>query len=162
MAGPKTGKQLSVAQQFLFLRNSELCAGSGNLANGHIIWRFKASPTPLSREYEIEIDYKQNEVPNIRVLQPDLNELAKGRDIPHVYRKPLRLCLYLPRKQQWHAGLRIDRTIIPWAILWLYYFEEWLATDDWKGEGEHPDPATPTEGSRRDRRYLQRNHYDIV
>ena len=155
MPGPKTDRPLSVAQQFLFLRNCEVCPGSGNLKNGHLIWRFKTCPTPMSREYEIEIEYKQSDVPNIRVLQPNLTELAGDRDIPHVYRDPLRLCLYLPRKRQWHAGLRIDQTIVPWTILWLYYFEEWLATDEWKGEGEHPDPEAPTEGNRRTRRMLR-------
>ena len=109
----------------------------------------------MSREYEIEIEYKQSDVPKVRVLQPNLIELAGDRDIPHVYRDPLRLCLYLPRKRQWHAGLRIDQTIVPWTILWLYYFEEWLATDEWKGEGEHPDPEAPTEGNRRTRRMLR-------
>lgn len=156
MAGPKTDRQLSVAQQFLFLRNCEVCPGSGNLTNGHLIWRFKALPTPLSREYEIEIEYKRNDVPSVRVLHPDLTELAADREIPHVYHSPLRLCLYLPRKQQWHAGLRIDQTIVPWTILWLYFFEEWLATDEWKGEGEHPDPEAVRNDSRWRRRLLDR------
>jgi hypothetical protein len=34
--------------------------------------------------------------------------------------------------------MRIDNTIVPWAILWLFYFEEWLWSDEWKGGGEHP------------------------
>ena len=25
--------------------------------------------------------------------------------------------------------------------LWLFYFEEWLASDDWKGGGMHPRDA---------------------
>lgn len=155
MSGPKTDKKLSTAQQFLFLQNCPLSGGSGNLMNGRLMWRFKARPTSLSREYEIEIDYKRGCVPDVRVLQPDLTDLAGDRDIPHVYHDPLRLCLYLPRKRQWHAGLRLDQTIVPWTILWLYYFEEWLASGDWKGGGEHPDPDAPTEGNRHTRRMLQ-------
>ena len=155
MAGPNTDKRLSIAQQFLLLRTSKLCAGSGELANGHLVWRFKARPTPLSREYEIEIKYERSGVPNVRVLQPDLTELAQGREIPHVYHDPLSLCLYLPRKNQWHEGLRLDQTIATWAVLWLYYFEDWLATDEWKGEGEHPDPSAAVEGNRRTRRMMR-------
>jgi hypothetical protein len=34
--------------------------------------------------------------------------------------------------------MRLDRTIVPWIALWLFYFEEWLASDDWKGGGMHP------------------------
>jgi hypothetical protein len=35
--------------------------------------------------------------------------------------------------------MKISDTIVPWAVLWLYYFEDWLATDEWKGGGKHPD-----------------------
>lgn len=34
--------------------------------------------------------------------------------------------------------MRIDQTIVPWAVLWFFYFEEWLLSDDWKGGGMHP------------------------
>ena len=29
-------------------------------------------------------------------------------------------------------------TIVPWASLWLYYYEVWHATGEWLGGGEHP------------------------
>jgi hypothetical protein len=32
----------------------------------------------------------------------------------------------------------LDRTIVPWAVLWLYFFEEWLRSGEWLGGGEHP------------------------
>jgi hypothetical protein len=35
--------------------------------------------------------------------------------------------------------MRIDQTFVPWVATWLFYFEEWLASDDWKGGGEHPN-----------------------
>jgi hypothetical protein len=33
----------------------------------------------------------------------------------------------------------IDKTIVPWCYLWLFYFEDWLATGEWKGGGIHPE-----------------------
>jgi hypothetical protein len=27
---------------------------------------------------------------------------------------------------------------VPWTALWLFYFEEWLVSNEWKGGGEHP------------------------
>ena len=66
--------------------------------------------------------------------------LAGGRRIPHLYQqKPPRLCLYLPRTYEWQSWMRLDQTIVPWTALWLFYFEEWLASDDWKGGGMHPE-----------------------
>ncbi|MDR3529296.1 MAG: hypothetical protein P4L90_01880 [Rhodopila sp.] len=73
------------------------------------------------------------------VDQPDLVALAEGRKLPHVYSEsPIRLCLYLPSSGEWHGGLLIANTLVPWAALWLYFFEEWLVSDDWKGGGVHP------------------------
>ena len=34
--------------------------------------------------------------------------------------------------------MSISGTIVPWTILWLFYFEEWLMSDEWKGGGVHP------------------------
>ncbi len=34
--------------------------------------------------------------------------------------------------------MRLDQTIVPWTALWLFYFEEWLESNEWKGGGEHP------------------------
>lgn len=33
--------------------------------------------------------------------------------------------------------------IVPWTSLWLYFFEDWLATDEWKGGGKHPAEDEP-------------------
>ena len=66
--------------------------------------------------------------------------LAGGWRIPHLcQQKPPRLCLYLPRTYEWQSWMRLDQTIAPWTALWLFYFEEWLASDDWKGGGMHPE-----------------------
>jgi hypothetical protein len=73
------------------------------------------------------------------VDRPDLVELSGGRRLPHVYaQKPPRLCLYFPSSGEWAAEMRIDQTIVPWTILWLFYFEEWLDSNEWKGGGVHP------------------------
>ncbi|WP_254451359.1 hypothetical protein [Aliiroseovarius sp. xm-m-339-2] len=74
--------------------------------------------------------------------------LAGERDLPHIYHDPDRLCLYLPGTGQWDASKRLDLTIIPWTHLWLIYFEEWLASDEWKGGGKHPGEDDPNEGNR--------------
>jgi hypothetical protein len=77
------------------------------------------------------------------VIEPNLQELALGRKLPHVYEQnPPRLCLYLPRTGEWHRSMMISETIVPWTVLWLFYFEEWLESDNWKGGGMHPGGAT--------------------
>jgi hypothetical protein len=34
--------------------------------------------------------------------------------------------------------MRIADTIVPWLILWLFYYEIWHVTGEWKGGGVHP------------------------
>ena len=150
--------KFTLPQQYLFLRNNPNCTGDGELGNRQLVWRYEAQATPLSRVYKIEIRLREGTgYPEVLVKDPNLQELAGKREIPHVYRNPLRLCLYLPRKRQWHGGLRLDQTIVPWTALWLYYFEEWLSSDEWKGGGEHPGDSLQPSANRSLRR-ITRNY----
>jgi len=91
-------------------------------------------------------------VPRLFVKAPDISALAGGREIPHVYKNPLRLCLYLPGSGEWDGRMRIDQTFVPWALVWLYYFEEWLVSDNWKGGGVHPCERPGSHQNRHERR----------
>jgi hypothetical protein len=146
------GKALTPAQHYLFLRHSPICVGQGTLAATGLTWTYSVRPTPLSREYEICITFRQGESPKVFVVSPSLAELAAGRKIPHIYHDPLRLCLYLPGSDEWEGHMRIDKTFVPWTATWLYYFEEWLESDDWKGGGEHPNPGEGETYNRSNRR----------
>ena len=159
-------KPLTATQQFINLRGNPVCAGDGTLRAGRLIWRYQTSPTPLSREYSVRIEYRHGGMPDVFIDEPDLTILADGRKLPHVYKqKPTKLCLYLPRTGEWRSFMRIDQTVVPWAALWLFYFEEWLASNAWKGGGEHPakprarssggsgTKQKPASASRHQRRY---------
>jgi hypothetical protein len=145
-------RALTPAQQFLFLRNNPICAGEGRLSHKGLAWSYRARPYLLSREYAVKIAYDGNESPRVFVTNPDLTTLAGGRDLPHVYKHPTRLCLYLPGSGEWADTMRIDETFVPWTATWLYFFEEWLESNDWKGGGEHPSDSDETFASRRTRR----------
>jgi hypothetical protein len=144
---------LTPAQQFLFLKNNPICAGAGSLTPTGLVWNYKVRPTLLSREYSVRIVFDKRDTPNIFVRDPDLSVLAKGRNLPHIYKKPTRLCLYLPGSGEWLNTMRIDQTFVPWTATWLYYFEEWLESDDWKGGGEHPCENDSASAPRWLRRY---------
>lgn len=143
---------LTPAQQYLFLRQNALCVGEGTLHAQGLAWTYRVRPTPISREYEIRITFRANDVPKVFVISPDLSGLAGDRHLPHVYHDPIRLCLYLPGSGEWAGYIRIDKTFVPWTATWLYYFEEWLESNDWKGGGEHPDASQAEHYNRRVRR----------
>jgi hypothetical protein len=132
-------RPLTAVQQVIALKRSAICAGQGSVRLGRLLWEFETRPTPLSRSYGLRIVYRQDAPPYAFVIRPDLVDLAGGRKLPHVYKeRPTHLCLYLPRAREWDNSMSISETIVPWALLWLFYFEDWLVSDDWKGGGVHP------------------------
>ena len=76
-------------------------------------------------------------MPELVVVDPPLEKNSKGESSPHLYAGDL-LCVYHPLRNEWDSSKIIADTIISWISLWLYYYEVWLATGDWKGEGDHP------------------------
>ena len=141
---PGRRKPLTAAQHYVNLKGNPLSAGGGELRAGRLHWRYETSPAPLSRIYGIRIEFANGGTPEVFVECPDLVELAEGRKLPHVYQQnPARLCLYLPRTGEWQPWMRIDQMIVPWTSLWLYFFEDWLATDEWEGGGKHPGEDEP-------------------
>lgn len=132
-------KPLTVAQQYACVRSNSVCASAGVLRAGRLVWRYTTAPTPLSRLYIIRLSYRVEKSPQVIVEKPALCSLAGDRRLPHVYeQEPARLCLYLPRAGEWQPWMRIDQTIVPWTAVWLFYFEEWLESNEWKGGGVHP------------------------
>jgi len=102
-------------------------------------WEFTARPSPLGRGYQLRLTYTLKQSPEVIVITPDLVELAGGTKLPHVYSEtPVRLCLFLPGAREWRPSFTLVETIVAWAYLWLFWFEDWLATGEWKGGGVHP------------------------
>ena len=157
MIGNGGRQNLTLPQQLLFLRSNPTIEGVGTLSDKKLSWQMAVQPTPLARSYQVNISYLPGETPSVQIADPDLELLASGRPLPHVYNKPLRLCLNLPGTGEWEPKKRIDLTIVPWTYLWLYYFEDWLWTGDWKGGGRHPGDEPNHPRNRSLRRALARS-----
>jgi hypothetical protein len=139
-----SGPTLNTAQQLVNLRINPISRGHGEVRRGKLTWDFELQPDPLARIYRVRIEYQESSAPRIYVLAPNLSALATGRKIPHLYEQdPARLCLYLPGTGEWSPSKKISDTIVPWTFLWLRYFEDWLASGEWKGGGVHPTVRRP-------------------
>lgn len=110
-----------------------------------IRWEYSTTPYALSRTYQVLITYMRGGTPDAFVFYPNLDILAAGRTIPHIYRsrtcsysESTCLCLYRLKYGDWSPQMLLAHTVVPWVDLWLLYFEEWLITNEWKGGGEHP------------------------
>ena len=109
-------------------------------------WEGKLQPDV--QPYKVEILYRLNRkrpdchpMPEVTVTDPLLHRRSSQPEqpIPHVYMNrhtphlPL-LCLYDLTSDEWHPGLSIADTIVPWSAEWLWRYEFWLRTGVW------PDP----------------------
>src|SRR5262249_40078419 len=137
------------------------------------IGAWEGTVCPIALPYRIRITYftrrhfrswtLTNPYISVVVLDPPLGSDPRGTGerVPHIYALGCppaypRLCLYDPTNDEWTPASPIAATIIPWTIDWLYYYEEWVRTGEWKGGGRHPElrlepcpsPAASNPGSR--------------
>ncbi len=109
--------------------------------NNRVQWVGKVKPTLLSCEYTIRIELECFSGPNRRgrvkivVISPQLRK-HNNQKIPHLYPDGS-LCLFYPSNREWDSTQLVAETIIPWISLWLYFYEIWLITGEWKGGGIH-------------------------
>jgi hypothetical protein len=89
------------------------------------VWVGMLRPKPDSRKYTVEVRYKIGSIPRVWVRSPTLRPGA-----PHRYSDGS-LCLYTPWEWSWRDSELIAETILPWAAIWLYYYELWVDTDKW-------------------------------
>lgn len=134
-------RRLGLGEQLAFLRiywpNFRSRVNEGTLtAIGEL------QPTDISSTYTVEVTQDGGGSPDVKVLTPELKRGPNDEDIPHMYGQE-RLCLYLPGSGEWKSDDPIALTIIPWASLWLYFYEIWQATNEWLGGGIHPDIHIP-------------------
>lgn len=125
-----------------------------------LVYRLEISPSPVSRIYTCELHVKPGiSFPTMVVVSPDLQALAGKRPLPHIYPyrgKGTKLCLWTPRYEEWTPAMKLIETYVPWAAEWLWYFEHWLATDEWLGGGEHPTSRSRLARQRKQRTKLKR------
>lgn len=104
--------------------------------NGLLSWEGIVSARESSGKYRLRMTYRAGTRPKIRVVEPNLREIALDRKIPHLFSQADQtLCLHFTGV--WKPNLILAKTIIPWAVLWTEYFEWWVFTDEWAGEEIH-------------------------
>ncbi|MGG0657252.1 hypothetical protein [Rummeliibacillus pycnus] len=128
---------VAISQQIIAMKNT-FPGFKEEWDKNTVIWTGHLKPTALSKNYTVRIAYSLNMIqPQVTVLSPKL--VKRGEEsIPHVY-PGNKLCLFRPKRKEWTKEMLISETIVPWASLWLYYYELWHTTGEWLGGGEHPN-----------------------
>ena len=100
----------------------------------------RIKPTEYSETYTILLKSapKRKNV-EVYVIEPRIGVYMDGRKVPHMYPNGS-LCLFYPDYEEWDLREKWGDTLVPWASLWLYYYEIWKETDAWLGGGIHGKP----------------------
>lgn len=117
----------------------------------------KIQPTPLTLSYRFRLKYSVGSAPKIWILEPKLLTEKNGQKLEHVYRPDERPCVFHPAID-WTSRTYLGTTVIPWLSEWLFFYEIWLATDEWLGGGVHP--GHQTEENFQDERSVGRKGYE--
>lgn len=97
-----------------------------------LVSRGHLRPTPVNQRYRVRLEYDGYGMPSVYVESPALRGRADADQIPHTY-GPDQPCLFF--KGDWTHGTPLTRSIIPWLMLWLFFYESWLVTGLWQGGG---------------------------
>ena len=110
-----------------------------------LVWETDIIPTPNSITYRIRIDYTINHSPNVYVIEPPVLKRPKDTDnLKHVFdTKKQRICLYYGPFGEWDSTMFLAQKIVPWAAEWLLFYELWVITGEWLGEGIEHCPQIP-------------------
>ncbi len=111
--------------------------GSTRLTASRLTWHADVRPLPACAMYSLELTAERTRPPSIRVTAPGLLPDADGC-LPHVYDDG---SLCVSQFGDFRLGMLFVDTVVPWALEWLVYYELWLTTDTWFGDG--PDRLDP-------------------
>jgi len=130
-------KIYTLSEQFIALKRS-YPEFNVKLLKDCVVCTGLIKPTSRSINYSFKLKYRIGKRPKVNILNPELKRNFKNDKIPHVY--PLNeLCLYYPKYQEFNSKMLLSDCIIPWTSLWLYHYENWHITGEWKGGGIHPN-----------------------
>jgi len=137
-------KPPNLAQRLLDLKRLKIPGATYTFNGGkEFIYRVSLSPSSASRVYVCELHLRPGrEFPEMIVVSPNLKKLAGNRVLPHIYpyaKAGVKLCLWYPKHREWNFSMSLAETYIPWTLRWLWYFEDWLFSDEWAGGGQHPN-----------------------
>lgn len=127
---------VNLALQALWLRRA-FPHGSTRLSSARLTWEGEVRPLPACDTYVLRLNAEPARPTTIHVSAPALVPDDDGC-LPHVYDDG---SLCVSEFGDFRPGMLFVDTILPWALEWLIYYEQWRATGTWFGDG--PDRVDP-------------------
>jgi hypothetical protein len=94
--------------------------------------------SPVTRLYRVRLEYAHGSWPRVLILEPSLERRHANQPVAHTS-GPTEPCLFTRGDRDWHAGMYLGQSIVPWLQEWLVFYEAWRYTGDWYGSGTLPE-----------------------
>ncbi len=76
---------VALGVQLLQLKRLQLENAVGKFTGANrICYEYNAKASPIGRTYRLQLTLSSGESPKVRVLDPDIFELSKGKQPPHI------------------------------------------------------------------------------
>jgi len=111
--------------------------GKCNVSDNNLTWIGELSPTPLSRTYEIKIEYEVFKKPKVKIISLGLTIPYIKSEI-HMFEDGSLCVYYNTERKEWNHDMALATSIVPWTCEWLYFYEIWVTTRKWCGGGIYP------------------------
>lgn len=110
------------------------------VSNDGFVWEADLHASALSSTYHVRMEGKEYAFPDIWVSGGAVERCMELEKVPHQFGckhdpNRIRVCL---QKGDWSPRASLSRTAVPWTMEWLFFFEVWMATEEWCGGGIHP------------------------
>lgn len=105
--------------------------GQVRLRPHKLIWHGQVQPTAASGTYDLRLEARRGTTPTVAVTSPALKPNEDGH-LPHVYDTG---SLCVSRFGDWRPHMLFTDSMLPWACEWLFFYELWLASGLWYGDG---------------------------
>lgn len=113
---------------------------------------FSAEISLRNGRYKVRLDYFVSGSPKVYMISPKIDMRSSmeihtfGLKFHGAYgRKIPQLCLTHYDSDKWNSSIMLTESYIPWAIEWTEFYELWLLTGKWFGDGIHPEGGNKNE-----------------
>jgi hypothetical protein len=92
----------------------------------------------LTARYRIRIEYALGGRPRAFVLDPIPQRRHPCQPVIHTNGADNEPCLFTLAHHDWRPTMSLARSIVPWLMEWLIFYEAWYLTGYWQGGGDMP------------------------
>lgn len=109
-----------------------------NVQGGRLVAEGGIRGNALTARYRVRVEYVLGHYPRAFVLNPAPQRRHPRQPVIHTMGRDDEPCLFTPQHNDWRPSMSLARSIVPWLMEWLVFYEAWYYEGGWEGGGAMP------------------------